>query len=116
VAANGAGAFAKGAISAKSSRREVGDHTGPFSGAADFAVGATMKGMPFFLLTAFVLLVALTVGGAARQGLGSDAIPELVSLPLLAMAFPHAWPILKRSSAGFCYPIGFGASCPDVNP
>jgi hypothetical protein len=61
---------------------------------------ATVRGLPFFLLTALVLLVSLTVGGAARQGLGSDAIPELVSLPLLAVAFPRAWPILKGSLTG----------------
>lgn len=65
-----------------------------------------MKGPPFFILTSFVLLVALTVGGAARQGLGSDAIPELVSLPLLAMVFPRAWPILRRSSTGLALVFG----------
>jgi hypothetical protein len=105
VAANVAG-FGESAVGAKSRRREVEDHTGSFFGAADFAAGASVKGLPFFLLTAFVLLVALTIGGAARQGLGSDAIPEIASLPLFAMAFPRAWPILKRSSTGLALVFG----------
>jgi hypothetical protein len=99
-AASIASGFAKNALDAKSRRHEVDDHANSFTGGADFAVGASLKVVPLFLLTAFVLIVALTIGGAARQGLGSDAIPELVSLPLLAMAFPRAWPILRRSSTG----------------
>jgi hypothetical protein len=105
AAADVVGALTKSAPGAKSIRRQ-GDPTGSLSGVADFAVGPTVTGLPVFLLTAFVLLVALTVGGAARQGLGSDAIPELVSLPLLAIAFPRAWPILKRSSPGLALVLG----------
>jgi hypothetical protein len=106
AAANVGDAFANSALGAKSTRREVGDDTRSFSRAADVAVGATVKGLPFFLFTAFVLLVALTVGGAARQGLGSDTFPELASLPLLAMALPRAWPILKRSPTGLALVFG----------
>jgi hypothetical protein len=99
------GGLTNSAPGAKSIPRQ-GVPTGSFSGTTDFVVGATVKGLPLLLLTAFVLLVALTVGGAARQGLGSDSIPELVSLPLLAIAFPRAWPILKRSSTGLVLVFG----------
>jgi len=65
-----------------------------------------VKSPLFFSLTALILLIALTVGGATRQGLGSDAIPELVSLPLLAMALPRAWPALKGSRSALALAIG----------
>ena len=55
------------------------------------------------------MLIALIAGGATRQGLGSDAIPELVSLPLLAMALPRAWPSLKRSRSALALAIGVAA-------
>ena len=83
-----------------------GNREAPFSGPSGFVVGVIVKSSLFFSLTAFTLLIALTVGGATRQGLGSDAIPELVSLPLLAMALPRAWPSLKRSRSALALAIG----------
>jgi O-antigen ligase len=97
---------AKGTGNAKQSCRERGNREAPFSDAFGFAVGAIVKSLLFFWLTAFTLLIALTVGGATRQGLGSDAIPEFVSLPLLAMALPRAWPTLRRSRSALALVIG----------
>ena len=93
-----------GSGDAKQSRHELGNREAP--GPSGFVVGAIVKSLLFFSLTAFTLLIALTVGGATRQGLGSDAIPELVSLPLLAMALPRAWPSLKRSRSALALAIG----------
>ena len=105
--ANVARFVAKGTGNAKQSCHERGNREAPpFSGPSGFAVGAIVKSPLFFWLTAFTLLIALTVGGATRQGLGSDAIPELVSLPLLAMALPRAWPSLKRSRSALALVIG----------
>ena len=59
-----------------------------------------------FLLAAVALTAALLFGGGARQGLGSDAIPELLALPLLAVALPRAVPILKRSPVALALVIG----------
>ena len=95
-----------GSGDAKQSCHELGNREAPFSGPSGFVVGAIVKSLLFFSLTAFTLLIALTVGGATRQGLGSDAIPELVSLPLLAMALPRAWPSLKRSRSALALAIG----------
>ena len=100
---------AKGTGEAKQSCRQRGNRETPFSDASGFAVGAIVMGPLFFWLTAFTLLIALTVGGATRQGLGSDAIPELVSLPLLAMALPRAWPTLQRSRSALALVIGVAA-------
>jgi O-antigen ligase len=52
------------------------------------------------------LTAALLFGGATRQGLVSDAIPELVSLPLLAVALPRALTLLKRSPSALALVVG----------
>jgi O-antigen ligase len=57
-------------------------------------------------LSAFVLALALTFGGGTRQGLGSDGVPELFSLLLLAVALPRAWPFLRGSRAALALTIG----------
>ena len=49
-----------------------------------------------FWLSAAVLVTSFIFGGATRQGLVSEAIPELLSLPLVALALPKAMPFLKR--------------------
>ena len=49
-----------------------------------------------FWLSAAVLGTSFIFGGATRQGLVSEAIPELLSLPLVAFALPKATPFLKR--------------------
>ena len=59
-----------------------------------------------FWLTAAVLAASLLFGGATRQGLVSEAIPELLSLPLLALALPRALPILKRSPSALALSAG----------
>jgi O-antigen ligase len=61
---------------------------------------------PVFWLTAAVLAASLLFGGATRQGLVSEAIPELLSLPLLALALPRALPILKRSPSALALSAG----------
>ncbi|MGD1038639.1 MAG: O-antigen ligase family protein [Roseiarcus sp.] len=58
------------------------------------------------LLAGVALTAALLFGGGARQGLGSDAIPELVALLLLAVALPRALPFLKRSPGALALVIG----------
>jgi O-antigen ligase len=42
-----------------------------------------------------LLAASLVFGGGTSQGLISEAVPELMSLPLLAMALPRAIPFLK---------------------
>jgi hypothetical protein len=42
-----------------------------------------------------LLAASLVFGGATSQGLISEAVPELMSLPLLALALPRALPFLK---------------------
>jgi O-antigen ligase len=59
-----------------------------------------------FWLTAAVLGTAFIFGGATRQGLVSEAIPELLSLPLVAFALPMATPSLKRSPSAFALVVG----------
>lgn len=50
--------------------------------------------------TAMALVAALVFGGAARQGLVSDAVPELLALPLLALlAFTYRAPLLRQPAA-----------------
>ncbi len=61
---------------------------------------------PLLWLACVALTAALLFGGGARQGLGCDAIPELVALPLLALALPRAWPILKQSPGALAILIG----------
>src|SRR5262245_53182448 len=43
--------------------------------------------MAYPALVLFVVFVALICGGGTRQGLLSDALAQIVSLPLLAVAF-----------------------------
>ena len=90
-----------------------------------------MKSPLFFWLTAFTLLIALTVGGATRQGLGSDANTR-ARQPALARdgASPRV-ATLRRSRSALALVIGVVAlpclqlvplpywlwsSCPAVNP
>jgi O-antigen ligase len=61
---------------------------------------------PLFWLAGALLLASLIFGGATRQGLVSDAIPELVSLPLLALALPKAFPFLTRSPSALALVVG----------
>jgi len=61
---------------------------------------------PLVSLACVALTAALLFGGGARQGLGSDAIPELAALPLLALALPRALPYLKRSPGALALLIG----------
>ena len=107
LAPNVARFFAKGTCNAKQRCHRLGNREAPpLSGASGLAVGAIVKSPLFFSLTALTLLIALIVGGATRQGLGSDAIPELVSLPLLAVALPRVWPFLKGSRSALALAIG----------
>ena len=57
---------------------------------------------PVFWLAAVVLAASLLFGG----GSVSRAIPELLSLPLLALALPRALPILKRSPSALALSAG----------
>lgn len=57
---------------------------------------------PVFWLAAIVLAASLLFGG----GSVSRAIPELLSLPLLALALPRALPILKRSPSALALSAG----------
>ena len=57
-----------------------------------------------FWLAAVVLAASLLFGGAG--GSVSEAIPELLSLPLLALALPRALPILKRSPSALALSAG----------
>ena len=59
-----------------------------------------------FWLSAAVLGTSFIFGGATRQGLVSEAIPELVSLPLLAFALPRATPFLKRFPSASALLVG----------
>ena len=56
--------------------------------------------------TGIVLAASLIFGGATRQGLVSEAIPELMSLPLLAVALPRAVPFLKRYPSALALVVG----------
>jgi O-antigen ligase len=59
-----------------------------------------------FWLCAAVLGTSFVFGGATRQSLVSEAIPELVSLPLVAFALPKATPFLKRFPSASALLIG----------
>ena len=61
---------------------------------------------PVFWLSAAVLGTSFTFGGATRQGLVSEAIPELLSLPLIALALPRATPFLKRFPSASALLVG----------
>jgi hypothetical protein len=59
-----------------------------------------------FWVAAALLTAAFLFGGATRQGLVSDAIPELMSLPLLALALPRTLTLLKRSPDALALVVG----------
>jgi O-antigen ligase len=59
-----------------------------------------------FWLGAAVFVTSLIFGGTTRQGSVSEAIPELLSLPLLAFVVPRAIPYLKRFPSAFALVIG----------
>jgi O-antigen ligase len=61
---------------------------------------------PVFWLSATLLVTSFIFGGATRQGLVSEAIPELLSLPLIALALPRAMPFLKRFPSASALVIG----------
>ena len=52
-----------------------------------------------FMLTAATLTAALLFGGAARQGVAADAVPELMALPLLALSAYDAHALARRPAA-----------------
>jgi O-antigen ligase len=59
-----------------------------------------------FWLSAAVLGTSFIFGGATRQGLVSEAFPELMSLPLVAFALPRAMPFLKRFPSASALVVG----------
>ena len=61
---------------------------------------------PVFWLSVAVLGTSFTFGGATRQGLVSEAVPELLSLPLVALALPRAMPFLKRFPSSAALVVG----------
>ena len=63
-------------------------------------------GDPVFWLSAGLLGTSLIFGGATRQGLISEAVPELLSLPLVALAIPRATPFLKRFPSAAALLVG----------
>ena len=50
-----------------------------------------LAGLAYPGLVLFVIFVALVCGGGTRQGLWSDALVQIVSLPLLAVAWFRLW-------------------------
>ena len=59
-----------------------------------------------FWFSGAVLVASLVFGGATNQGLISEAIPELMSLPLLALALPRAIPFLKSFPSALALVVG----------
>jgi O-antigen ligase len=59
-----------------------------------------------FWLSAAVLGTSFIFGGYTGKGLVSEAIPELVSLPLIAFALPRATPFLKRFPSASALLVG----------
>ena len=59
-----------------------------------------------FWLSATVLVTSFIFGGGTRQGLVSEAIPELLSLPLIALALPRVMPFLQRFPSASALVIG----------
>jgi O-antigen ligase len=59
-----------------------------------------------FWLGAAVFATSFIFGGATRQGLVSEAVPELLSLPLLAVALPRAIPLFKRFPSALALAVG----------
>ena len=64
-----------------------------------------MKDLLFWFSGA-VLVASLVFGGATSQGLISEAVPELLSLPLLAVALPRAVPFLKTYPSALVLVVG----------
>ena len=70
-----------------------------------------------FWFAGTVLVASLVFGGATRQGLVSEAIPELLSLPLLALALPRALPFLKHCPSALALVVGVIAlPCLQLHP
>jgi hypothetical protein len=59
-----------------------------------------------FWFSGAVLVASLVFGGATSQSLISEAIPELMSLPLLALALPRAMPFLKSFPSALALVVG----------
>jgi O-antigen ligase len=59
-----------------------------------------------FWFSGAVLVTSLVFGGATSQGLISEAVPELMSLPLLAVALPRAMPFLKSYPSALALLVG----------
>jgi hypothetical protein len=59
-----------------------------------------------FWFSGAVLVASLVFGGATSQGLISEAVPELMSLPLLALALPRAMPFLKTYPSALALVVG----------
>jgi hypothetical protein len=59
-----------------------------------------------FWFSGAVLVASLMFGGATSQGLISEAVPELMSLPLLAVALPRAVPFLKTYPSALALVVG----------
>ena len=59
-----------------------------------------------FWFSGAVLAASLVFGGATSQGLISEAVPELMSLPLLALALPRAMPFLKSYPSALALVVG----------
>ena len=56
------------------------------SGGRSYPALGKLGDMAYPGLVLFVIFVALICGGGTRQGLWSDALAQIVSLPLLAVA------------------------------
>jgi O-antigen ligase len=59
-----------------------------------------------FWFSGAVLVASLVFGGATSQGLISESVPELMSLPLLALALPRAMPFLKTYPSALALVVG----------
>src|SRR5580704_4490297 len=67
--------------------------------------GSSLRDLLFWFSGA-VLAASLVFGGATSQGLISEAVPELMSLPLLALALPRAIPFLKSYPPALALVVG----------
>jgi O-antigen ligase len=67
-----------------------GGHSFPAMGKFGSAIGK-FGDLPYLGLVLLVVFVALVCGGGTRQGLWSDALVQIVSLPLLAVASFRLW-------------------------
>ena len=59
-----------------------------------------------FWFSGAVLAASLLFGGGTLQGLVSEAVPELMSLPLLFVALPRAIPFLKTYPSALALVVG----------